>query len=747
MVVVDNAHELTVPATERLLDTLGIVPLLRLVVAGRDLRAFTDGRTRARFQHAEISPAELSFTLEETSLMLAAAGLGAHEAAASLLHSISGGDAAVLGAAMVELPRSPFMVAADTVDRVTALVSRLAVPQGVVDGSDPLYRQFLFDMAVVDVFEPGLAAELSGSDQARQYLDRAARDGIGIWLDDHRFAYAGATRLALRGAAIEADAERVGDLAGRCAQLLAASGQQVLGFRVALENGRYRAAETAARDGLVELLLGHRAATQALLESVPGNELVRYPLLAWLLGLLCHATPERRPKARELFEAAVAAARRRLCDNPADHLMDRAVEAICLRSLRRLDQCVEPARAVLELVSRSGVDERSGVAQVMPVMVAHSSLALLYAGCHEEGLAGLGLGHAEARPATLGRLLGLSMAAGSQALLGRMGAATELIDLVRSSRWAAPLVDVGSAYYHMAEALTSIERMEPEGAISAVRRAAAVERFTDTHWELLAYVEALAELFAGRPLHAVELIDAERQLHAECDGPEPFHPGLLTAMRATAQLAAGRPGAALATLDAAPPDAVPVLLARARISLATDLVPDALGALRRAELAGGMTPRQRAEYLALRAAARLRLAEDHQSDVAELAAALELFGLRTPLALLPDADIGAIGERSGRAFQASDGRPITSALAPASIVRLSPRESVVLGKLVETGSAAEIAADLYISMWTVKAHLRNVYRKLGVHSREEALAIAPRVVPTAVRHQQPSGRDGGVSRR
>jgi LuxR family maltose regulon positive regulatory protein len=38
--------------------------------------------------------------------------------------------------------------------------------------------------------------------------------------------------------------------------------------------------------------------------------------------------------------------------------------------------------------------------------------------------------------------------------------------------------------------------------------------------------------------------------------------------------------------------------------------------------------------------------------------------------------------------------------------------------------ASEIADDLYVSVNTVKAHLRSVYRKLGVGTRREAVERA-----------------------
>ena len=52
---------------------------------------------------------------------------------------------------------------------------------------------------------------------------------------------------------------------------------------------------------------------------------------------------------------------------------------------------------------------------------------------------------------------------------------------------------------------------------------------------------------------------------------------------------------------------------------------------------------------------------------------------------------------------------------------LSPRESEVYTYLVQGYGGERIAEELCISYHTVRAHVRNIYRKLDVHSREELL--------------------------
>jgi LuxR family maltose regulon positive regulatory protein len=55
---------------------------------------------------------------------------------------------------------------------------------------------------------------------------------------------------------------------------------------------------------------------------------------------------------------------------------------------------------------------------------------------------------------------------------------------------------------------------------------------------------------------------------------------------------------------------------------------------------------------------------------------------------------------------------------------LSQREQVVLSYLPSWVSSNEIAAELYISLNTLKSHLRSIYRKLGASSRREAVVLA-----------------------
>lgn len=55
---------------------------------------------------------------------------------------------------------------------------------------------------------------------------------------------------------------------------------------------------------------------------------------------------------------------------------------------------------------------------------------------------------------------------------------------------------------------------------------------------------------------------------------------------------------------------------------------------------------------------------------------------------------------------------------------LTERELEVLNLLIEGNDYKEIADQLFISFFTVKAHIRNIYDKLHVHSKSQAVSKA-----------------------
>jgi LuxR family maltose regulon positive regulatory protein len=102
---------------------------------------------------------------------------------------------------------------------------------------------------------------------------------------------------------------------------------------------------------------------------------------------------------------------------------------------------------------------------------------------------------------------------------------------------------------------------------------------------------------------------------------------------------------------------------------------------------------------------------------------VEASGLQTLLGERIDAGTGvaAFAVDLLRRISGQHDRPVPRV---ALIDPLTAREHVVLRYMASTLSGAEIAAELYLSLNTVKTHQRMVYRKLGADGRRDAVRRA-----------------------
>ncbi|MEU6461493.1 LuxR C-terminal-related transcriptional regulator [Streptomyces sp. NPDC046976] len=248
---------------------------------------------------------------------------------------------------------------------------------------------------------------------------------------------------------------------------------------------------------------------------------------------------------------------------------------------------------------------------------------------------------------------------------------------------------VTQALHALVTARLLLARGDTEGALEAADRTVAAEEPSPWAEAHAALVAAGAHLADGRPELAVKLL-------TELPGEDP----LCLVGAAQAELAAGRPGHALDLLGRIHPQHTPGPLIAVR------------SALVEAELAGvegDREARRRLVAQALREARRDRLRRPFKEAGPWLRPLLATPALR-PLAegwLLPGA-----GSPDGTAAVPEP---------PPMVEELSGRERDVLVRLAEMMSTEEIAADLFVSVNTVKTHLKSAYRKLGVNRRHDAV--------------------------
>ncbi|WP_336697337.1 response regulator transcription factor [Curtobacterium sp. USHLN213] len=93
-----------------------------------------------------------------------------------------------------------------------------------------------------------------------------------------------------------------------------------------------------------------------------------------------------------------------------------------------------------------------------------------------------------------------------------------------------------------------------------------------------------------------------------------------------------------------------------------------------------------------------------------------------------DATVGArlVAQLAGGTVPAPVATPDPIESLRARFPTLTPREADVLGRIAEGRSNPQIAAELFLTVPTVKSYVNQVFTKLGVRTRAEAVALVLR---------------------
>lgn len=496
----------------------------------------------------------------------------------------------------------------------------------------------------------------------------------------------------------------------------------------AVSSADYGAAAQVVRDSWFTLVSVHGDRLIDTLEKVPPVVLREYPLLVMLLGIAYNVIPHRRIKGLRHFAAAARAARLNKRDlNPIDRALIMASQSAAYRLIGRPRAGVGPARAAVQILDSMSDAERSTI-HVLTRIYAHLGITLYYAGEADDALETFEKGLAESPTEGYGHgFANLSMLAGIHAIRGDLFEARRYLELVRVGDWTEVQRSwYPGTFYRIAEAVDALDAFDLDRARTQLS-AMVHDRRTIEHWIAAANTEAMTFLLAGEPGAALSALDAFAAMRG-AEGRSSSARASLAPTRAVLQLALGNPGAAGVILgrDAAPGPHRNV--GRARVHLYLGQHGAALKEIR--AIAGTQqSSRVLAEATMIEAAALLRFSTRPRASAAveQLGALLERTGLRMPLGLVPPADLERV---FGALTQRGYGR-LADGVAPRSFLPepqlgsvLSDRELAVLGGLMRTPSAAQIAAELVVSVNTVKTQLKSTYRKLGVSTRDEAIAVA-----------------------
>jgi LuxR family maltose regulon positive regulatory protein len=291
-----------------------------------------------------------------------------------------------------------------------------------------------------------------------------------------------------------------------------------------------------------------------------------------------------------------------------------------------------------------------------------------------------------------------------------------------------------SALY-AADILVTTDRQDRERVSGLVDAMAASS--ANTEWEPFAgVVSAYARALSGKPIEALDLLHHAHQRYMRWQPPGiGLDIGDLLRADILGQLDRGEEAyAILAKLNPHERHALCPERFMARLALQHGDLHGADIALADCELLGeAHSPRTLMDVQLLRGAIEMERGDLSLSDVSIDRAlhAMARTGVRSPFRHIPPNLLGKIAERALRRPQSDEIRRMLTLVAEATAGHdddereaLSERERLVLVYVERQLTVAQIAAELFISPNTVKTHLRRLYRKLGVATRDEAIRKA-----------------------
>lgn len=466
-----------------------------------------------------------------------------------------------------------------------------------------------------------------------------------------------------------------------------------------------------------------------ILATVDEGELRRHPelLAIQFLDSYAHGRVGLPALARMVSLASAVTFARLGRGKPIDRVSLLLVLLAAQRVSGHFDQALKTADKLVTAFGLLSDDDRDALRGLLPrawVQVATTYIYNEQPRRAEEALsAALDFGHDRITPRarlhaeSLQDLI-IAMRGDITTLAPRLDAAAER---ERPAEWRGSFSAVG---YHLAEAYRALESFDGAAAREQLDLLAEHEP-TIEHWPLIARVRALAALVEGRPYVGLQALAENIDAHADRPPTSASMMALLTASRAELLLADRQPHRAAEVL--APLRRVAAAqIVRARVELALGNNDHALGLAAPLAWSSENLPRAKAEALLVVAVASHRLgqATDAKAAAERAMALMTRYGLQRPWLAVPRHDVVAVLEASGIPHQELlDGVPDPSP-APTRDWSLTATELRVLALLQTTGRIDELAAELGVSANTVKSHLRQIYRKLEVGSRSEALGVA-----------------------
>ena len=762
--VLDDLHELASPQAMQLLELLILraPEQLRFVLATRQDLGLRLHRFRLEGELTEIRATDLRLTLAEARSLFEGAGVALPDAALELLHSRTEGWATGLRLAALSLSGHP------DPDRLAAefsgserTVAEYLLAEVLERQSEPV-RRLLLRTSVLERVSGELADVLTGGSGAERVLQDMERAGAFVssldagrsWFRYHQL-FADLLQLELR----RTNPGEIPRLHRASAEWFARHGFPVEAVRHAQAAEDWGLAARLLSDHWIGLYLdGQGSTTQELLAAFPATVVAGDAELTALtaLGELNQGSPEQAE--RHLSHVSRGLDHGGLGGRPGH--VELFVSIVRLRLAgERVDPeaATEEADRLLEITQTAPADLTGVGADLRALVMVNLGIAETWAGQLEDASRHLDQGTVLARSTGRPYIEFAGLAYGARVATFRSLTLAErlsrqAIELARRHGWGEDSV-AAFAYGMLGAALTGqgqLAAAEPwlDRAVQTMRAEARPSIAIN-----LRYACGLFELARGRPAEALADLSAGIRLASALVTPH----ALVRPMRALmvlAQVGLGETRSAeatLAALGACDRESAQLRIALAALQLAEDDPGAAAATLAQVAdgslVAAGVQRSWQVEALLLESIARDALGAPDAAAHA-LERALEVAapdGTFVPfllhpvpellerqaragtayageiahiLRLLPGGDVGA-GGSLGHLGLSGTARDQARLREP-----LSQAEARVLRYLPTNLSVAEIAGQLYLSVNTVRTHMRHLYAKLDVHRRHEAVECA-----------------------
>jgi LuxR family transcriptional regulator, maltose regulon positive regulatory protein len=746
--VLDDLHLLSAP---KVMDGLAYVlrhagPGLRLVAASRIDPLLPLHRYRLNGELSEIRASDLAFTVAESRLLVAQHGVTLSAESLQCLTARAEGWAAVIRLAAISMDGhyDPDQFVKGLIAEDSAVAGYLV--DEVLNAQPDQIRDFLLRTSVLDRINENVAAELTGGEPAQGVLADLARatglvqrDEAG-WYRYHSL-FAAVLRLKLR----REHPDQMADLHLRAARWYRRNGYLADAVRHAGAAGDWQfAARTVLDELAVDQLIGPPGD-----EPLAGRfrQMPRSMTWAEPQPLLVMAAIDLAGTQDAAGEAFLTAAEDMLAHLPSgDEIPSRLAASMIRFALSRrtgdLDAAaaaVQRAQALLEFIPQEQLAHHPWIeAQVL----AGQGTVELWSGHLDEASAIFEAGAATGSAPERERADCLGHLALIETLRGRLSHAAELAAdatgrpdqdecMDRPGAPASQAAEVALASVHLERNEISRARRWLKRALDALRTRP--DKLIGAAAHLVAARHSLAEDH-GRA--ALEIIDHARRGWR----PPAWIEHQLTVLQSQACVATADIRSAIDLAGQADPGAS----LDAAAALAHALLGEDLAAARNA-LAGAPPGEQGSDRVLLAAClldARLSYesgdrARGHRSleralrlgerEQFRLQFAMERGWLRPVLRREPELaqayrrllEPDLIGPYLPEVRQPGAGQDV-----PLIVEALSHREREVLEHVSAMESTAEIASGMYISVNTVKTHLKSIYRKLSVTHRGEAVRRA-----------------------